>query len=104
MLVDRNATVDHQDHDQSTPLILACAAGHTKTAVMLLDRGANIHHEAKQGRTPLTYATNWGRTDTALMLITRGAEVNHRNTRPCLPTSHIMQETNVYIFLLQNRD
>jgi ankyrin repeat protein len=53
LLLDRGAAIDHEDHDQSTPLILACAAGHTKTAAMLLDRGADLHHEAKHGELPL---------------------------------------------------
>ena len=77
--------VDHEDHDQSTPLILACAGGHTKTAMMLLDKGANIHHEAKYGRSPITYACNWGRTATALMLLTRGSRVNHETKDGAIP-------------------
>ena len=79
------ATVDHEDLDQSTPLILACAGGHTKTAIMLLDKGANIHHEAKYGRSPITYACNWGRTATALMLLTRGSNVNHETKDGATP-------------------
>lgn len=79
------AIVDHEDHDQSTPLILACAGGHTKTAMMLLDKGANIHHEAKYGRSPITYACNWGRTATALMLLTRGSKVNHETKDGAIP-------------------
>ncbi|KAJ3651245.1 hypothetical protein Zmor_017295 [Zophobas morio] len=60
----------------STPLILACKAGHTKIADFLVKSGAEINRGDSNGFTPLYVAAQNGHEETVKYLAISGAEVN----------------------------
>ncbi|XP_071159000.1 uncharacterized protein [Mytilus edulis] len=60
-----------------SPLMKACAQGHTKIVDMLLERGADYNKYDGCGETPLMKACKNGRTDILKMLLDRGADYNN---------------------------
>ena len=63
MLITYGATVDWQDGEQVTPLILAASRNHPKIVTLLLRNGALPTIQDQWGRTALDYAERRGASD-----------------------------------------
>ena len=74
LLVNHCGSIDvHCCSDQTTPLLMASAAGHLPCIRVLLDAKANINHADLSGYTALHYAARHARTGVAKLLLERGA-------------------------------
>ncbi|RDD34327.1 Phosphocholine transferase AnkX [Wolbachia endosymbiont of Cylisticus convexus] len=78
-LVSRCATLDTQDRQGWTPILLAAEAGKWSIVKFLLDNGANIDNETTYQGTPLHYAVQEGNLDIAEFLLDRGADIESQN-------------------------
>ena len=59
----------------TTPLMIAAAAGDTKSITSLIENGADINaKDGAKGETPLMFAAGFNRTDAVKLLLARGAD------------------------------
>jgi ankyrin repeat protein len=79
------ASVNAQDADGLTPLMLAAIYGHDNVAGLLLDRTANLNARTPIGASPLTLAAQNGNLDVVKLLLWRGADVNSRDVIGATP-------------------
>ena len=73
------ASVNAQDADGLTSLMLSAIYGHANVAGLLLDRSANLNARAPLGASPLTLAAQNGNLGVVELLLRRGADVNSRD-------------------------
>ncbi len=93
-LLRRGAKVDAGSTDKNpgefpqtagcTPLLMACAGGHSQIALELLAHGADVSHEDSRGSTPLVIACGRGRLEIARLLLDHGAKINSPSNAPPL--------------------
>jgi ankyrin repeat protein len=77
LVIERSQNVRSRGFsDNVTPLHLASARGHVKTARMLIELGAGVMAQNVYGETPLHLASDRGQVEVARMLIERGADVS----------------------------
>lgn len=76
-LLNKGLSIDAEDHDGITPLILAMS--HTRylnIAILLIERHATLEHISTAGHTALSVAIRNDNPEGAILLIKRGANVN----------------------------
>ena len=71
-----NRFLDATNKDGSTPLLLACYAGHVDVVRCLLQHGASVHTTNLAGWTPLHGAASGGHLEVARVLIDHGANIH----------------------------
>jgi len=76
ILLDRGATVDHQDKDGMTPLLVAAFEGHRDVCDLLLEYDADMDHCDVTGRTPLWAAASMGHGSVVKLLLYWGCCVD----------------------------
>jgi len=76
MLLDRGASVDERDNQQSTPLQAAAAANDLASIRLLLERGADPNAADIYGMTPMMLAAGNNNVKAIELLLARGAKVN----------------------------
>jgi hypothetical protein len=77
LIEQQGANVNCRDPSSGdTPLLEACAIGHTDTVRMLVDKGADLHAKNRNGYTPLHEACGRGHIDTARLLVDKGADLH----------------------------
>ncbi len=69
-------SIDEQDRDGYTPLMIAAANGKVNFAGFLIDNGANINKRYYLGGTAMHRAAFNGHNDIVIMLLDAGAQVN----------------------------
>ena len=69
MLIAYGATVDWQDDEQVTPLILAASRNHPDIVTLLLRNGAHLAIQDQWGRTALDYAERRGADDPIAVML-----------------------------------
>ncbi|XP_050294137.1 ankyrin repeat and KH domain-containing protein 1-like isoform X2 [Anthonomus grandis grandis] len=86
LLVHHGADVNAQSTSGNTPLMYACAGGHTEVSILeevvkfLLENGANVEDHNENGHTPLMEAASAGHVALAKILLMHGAGINtHSN-------------------------
>jgi cytohesin len=81
LLVEAGADILALNYHQQSPLHLAVAANHTKTAGALIETGLDVDTPARAGTTPLIYALSFPdlKVETLQFLIDSGANVNARS-------------------------
>ncbi len=79
-LLDSGTNVDtRRKGEGSTPLIVACAKGHTEVVKALLAKGADVNARNVNGWTALMAASANDHLEEVALLLDRGAEVNSRH-------------------------
>lgn len=76
LLIAAGATVNQQNSDGTTPLIVACNKIDSKVVAQLLDLGADPNLESQSGETPLIAAAATGDPASVALLLDRGADIN----------------------------
>lgn len=76
ILLERGATVDHQDKDGMTPLLVAAFEGHRDVCELLLEYEADVDHCDVTGRTPLWAAASMGHGSVVALLLFWGCYVD----------------------------
>lgn len=72
-LIDGGCTIDYENKQGATPLMMAAGLGKKDFVEMLLNAGADINHRDKSGKTAVHLATG---VNTALFLINHGASAD----------------------------
>ena len=75
-LLNAGAVVDKMANG-STPMTLACFAGHVQIVSRLIDKGANVNKSEDIGDTPLSNASLFGHLAIVSLLVKTGADVDH---------------------------
>ena len=73
----------------STPLHLACQAGHYAGTNLLLKNGAWVNAPQEEGKTPLMLAVETGNTQLVSLIIGNGATINAKTSGLCETALHI---------------
>jgi ankyrin repeat protein len=79
-LIAAGGSVDPQDKNKDSPLMLAAMLGLTAVAQALLANGASVNLANKRGYTVLHHAIKNGQFDVAQLAIRAGADVNAKDT------------------------
>ena len=75
-LIERGCSVDAQDQDGATALLMAAGDGDNSMVKLLLERGASVDLPSNSGQTPLLVAARQGQWNAAKLLLDAGASVN----------------------------
>ncbi|KAJ8728142.1 hypothetical protein PYW08_016527 [Mythimna loreyi] len=85
-LLDLGSPVDPMDDTNSTPLMLASAAGRVDVVKLLIYKGADINKKTMiRKQSPLHYACSKGHLELAKLLIDFGADVNAADVTGATP-------------------
>ena len=74
--LDSGVSVDLQDEDGSTALMMAVVEDNKEVAALLLERGANVDLQDKDGRTALMKAVDGNNKEMAALLLAHGASTD----------------------------
>lgn len=64
-----NHSIEMKDHDDATPLLVACSHGHIELVEYFIAKGANLAHKDMHKWTPLLTALRWGNNDIVKLLV-----------------------------------
>jgi ankyrin repeat protein len=74
LLISKNADINAETTQGSTPLHLAAQHGHKDVVELLISKGANVNAVNEAGMRPLMFARSSGNKDVVEILIKNGAQ------------------------------
>ena len=74
--IEENISIDIENENGATPLMLSAFNGHSEIVKSLLEKGAHVNHKDKNGRTALMYASSGPANETVKLLIDYKAQLD----------------------------
>jgi ankyrin repeat protein len=93
--LETGTSVDFEDKDGNTPLLLAAMSDNAKFVEFFIGRGANVEHKNKEGKTALILATEHKALDAAKVLLEHKANIEAADNEENKPLYHAIITNNV---------
>ena len=99
-MLQKNANVNQQMEDGSSPLFIAAQEGHVHICTLLLQNNAQVDQQSNAGVSPLLIAAQKGHSQICTVLLENNASVNQKMEDGTSPLSIAAQEGHLHICLL----